>query len=76
LPWDQPYLETCCRSALHRAWLARADGRPEDGIDAGCLRRLRAMGLIAAEQAGRLIPSAAGLIRHAEEIARLRPDRR
>jgi len=45
MPWDQPYLETCCRSALHRLVLAGSAGRPGDLKDAGCLRRLADMGL-------------------------------
>ena len=28
--WDEPYLETCCRSALHRLVLSGAVGRPPD----------------------------------------------
>lgn len=45
MTWDQPYLETCCRSALHRLVLAGSAGRPGDLKDAGCLRRLADMGL-------------------------------
>ena len=45
MAWDQPYLETCCRSALHRLVLAGLAGRPGDLKDAGCLRRLADMGL-------------------------------
>lgn len=45
MTWDQPYLETCCRSALHRLRLAGSAGRPGDLKDAGCLRRLAEMGL-------------------------------
>lgn len=45
MAWDQPYLETCCRSALHRLVLAGSAGRPGDLKDAGCLRRLAGMGL-------------------------------
>jgi hypothetical protein len=47
MAWDQPYLETCCRSALHRLVLAGSAGRPGDLKDAGCLRRLAEMGLAA-----------------------------
>ena len=51
--WDQPYLETCCRSALHRLLLAGGAGRPADLKDAGCLRRLEAKGLAEPRADGR-----------------------
>ena len=37
--WDQPYLETCCRSALHRLLLAGGTGRPADLKDAAAALR-------------------------------------
>ena len=72
--WSEPYLETCCRSALHRLLLCgeagRPDGRHQELKDARCLDRLRALGL--AEHRGdryRITPS--GQARHALEIMRV-----
>ncbi|NVN30328.1 hypothetical protein HUK83_08275, partial [Endobacter medicaginis] len=47
---DEPYLETCCRSALHRLTLCDARGRPPVAEltvvkDARCLARLEGLGL-------------------------------
>lgn len=67
--WDQPYLETCCRSALHRLFLAGRDGRPDDLADAPCLRRLGAMALV--EHGGtRFRLTEAGRVRHRREVLR------
>jgi hypothetical protein len=70
--WAEPYLETCCRSALHRLLLSDAAGRP-DGLTVGpCLARLAEMGLaerfgsLASERRYRITP--AGLSRHVQEI--------
>jgi hypothetical protein len=68
--WNEPYLETCCRSALHRLMLAAAAGRPGDGLDAGCLRRLAGMGLALRRPDGRLVVTPAGEERHAREVLR------
>ena len=65
--WNEPYLETCCRSALHRLTLVGSPGRPSGLKDGPCLERLAAMGL-AEEQGGRYRISAAGLARHRSEI--------
>jgi hypothetical protein len=67
--WKQPYLETCCRSALHRLALADAAGRPTTETDAPCLRRLIGMGLVELrpDERAHLLP--AGRDRHATEIA-------
>lgn len=72
--WDEPYLETCCRSARHRLTLVGAGGRP-DGLPSGikdgpCLARLGAMGF--AEQRGdrRWVLTASGAARHAGEVLR------
>ena len=43
--WHEPYLETCCRSALHRLTLVGGPGRPDGLKDGPCLERLQAMGL-------------------------------
>lgn len=67
--WNEPYLESCCRAALHRLWLAGAEGRPDDVPDAACLRRLAAMGLCQPSPGrNRFLPTAAGDARHASEI--------
>ena len=65
--YDEPYLETCCRSALHRVVLAGAAGRPGTEKDAPCLARLARLGLVAETQ-GRWRVTAAGSARHAREI--------
>ncbi len=67
--WNEPYLETCCRSALHRLTLCGAPGRPAGLKDGPCLERLSAMGL-AAEQDGRYHLTDAGRARHGSEILR------
>jgi hypothetical protein len=69
--WKQPYLETCCRSALHRLVLAGDAGRPPALKDGGCLERLAAMGLAAPRADGRYTLTEAGVERHAREIAKL-----
>jgi hypothetical protein len=68
--WNEPYLETCCRSALHRLWLVGASGRPAGLKDGPCLERLAGMRL--AEPCGdaRFAITEAGRMRHAEEIMR------
>ena len=43
--WNQPYLETCCRAALHRLYLSGPAGRPAGQMDEPCQYRLEAMGL-------------------------------
>ena len=45
--WNEPYLETCCRSALHRLWLSGRAGRPAAYTDGPCLVRLAGLGLAA-----------------------------
>ncbi len=66
--WDQPYLETCCRSALHRLTLAGTVGRPPEPKDLPCLQRLDEMGLAALRDDGRYGITEAGSTRHASEI--------
>jgi len=67
--WHEPYLETCCRSALHRLTLVGGPGRPDGLKDGPCLERLQAMGL-ARQRAGdgRFEITAEGWARHAQEI--------
>lgn len=69
--WNEPYLETCCRSALHRLKLAGGLGRPDGLKDGPCLQRLSAMGFAVRREDGRFIPTAAGLERHAQEILKI-----
>lgn len=66
--WNQPYLETCCRSALHRLSLCGAAGRPAGLKDGPCLERLAGMALVRARADGRYEMTAAGIERHASEI--------
>ena len=70
--WDEPYLETCCRSALHRLTLVDAAGRPGGLKDGPCLERLAGMGL-AAERGGRFHITDAGWERHRSEIMKVLP---
>ena len=70
--WNQPYLETCCRAALHRLSLVGTGGRP-DGLPSGvkdgpCLARLQGMGLARLRPDERYELTAAGSDRHASEI--------
>ena len=69
--FNQPYLETCCRSALHRLVLAGDAGRPPALKDGGCLQRLAAMGLAEQHADGRFALTEAGRERHTREIAGL-----
>lgn len=65
--WNEPYLETCCRSALHRLTLCGAPGRPSGLKDGPCLERLSGMGF-AVERDGRFHATDAGRARHNAEI--------
>ncbi len=65
--WTQPYLETCCRAALHRLYLAGSAGRPADQMDCPCLERLAAMGhCVRSGQRFKLTSD--GTQRHATEV--------
>jgi hypothetical protein len=66
--WNQPYLETCCRSALHRLLLCGIPGRPAGLKDGPCLARLVDLGLAEQRADKRYDPTAAGRDRHALEI--------
>lgn len=66
--WDQPYLETCCRAALHRLYLAGPAGRPADQMDAPCLVRLAGMGLCDQRSDERFTLNPEGTQRHATEV--------
>ena len=59
--WNQPYLETCCRSALHRLVLSGAAGRPAGLKDGPCLARLADAGLATRRADERFAVTEAGL---------------
>jgi hypothetical protein len=66
--WDEPYLETCCRAALHRLTLCGPPGRPPGLKDAPCLERLSGMGLVQLRQDRRYEITEAGRLRHRREV--------
>jgi hypothetical protein len=66
--WNEPYLETCCRSALHRLSLAGPLGRPGGLKDGPCLQRLERMGLVRQRADGRYELTAAGAARHWRDV--------
>lgn len=66
--WSQPYLETCCRAALHRVHLCGQLGRPAGLADDPCLQRLAAMGLCCQRKDGRFVITEPGQHRHATEV--------
>ena len=69
--WHEPYLETCCRSALHRLTLVGGIGRPQGLADQPCLARLQGMGLARLRETdGRFEITGPGRARHAREILR------
>jgi hypothetical protein len=68
--WNEPYLETCCRSALHRLTQCGAAGRPPGLKDGPCLERLAARGFAAQRPDGRFEITPSGTARHAREILR------
>jgi hypothetical protein len=72
--WTDPYLESCCRSALHRVMLAGVAGRPQGLKDGPCLARLAGMGLVFQREDGRYALTPRGIRRHAAEVA-ARPSR-
>lgn len=69
--WDEPYLETCCRSTLHRLLLCGDVGRPEGLKDQPCLERLEAMGFVVRREDGRFVLTESGRERHRTEIGPL-----
>ncbi len=66
--WNEPYLETCCRSALHRLALSGAVGRPSGLKDGPCLARLAGMNCARQRDDGRYEITAAGLVTHSREV--------
>jgi hypothetical protein len=69
--WNEPYLETCCRSALHRLVLCADAGRPPGLKDGPCLHRLAGMGFARERADGRYEITATGRARHDSEILHL-----
>lgn len=67
--WNEPYLETCCRSALHRLMLSGSTGRPTGLKDGPCLMRLAAMGFAENQPNGRFAITGAGVLLHEQVIA-------
>ncbi len=72
MTWDEPYLETCCRAALHRLMLAGPAGRPDASPDSPCLHRLAGMGLASRRADLRFGATPAGVARHGTEVLRRR----
>jgi hypothetical protein len=70
--WNEPYLETCCRSALHRLTLCGPAGRPGGLKDGPCLERLAGMSFARERDDRRYEITKAGLVRHAQ-VVRGRP---
>jgi hypothetical protein len=66
--WNEPYLESCCRSALHRLMLSGAPGRPDGLKDGRCLERLETLGLAQQRADHRFTATEAGRLRHADEV--------
>jgi len=66
--WNEPYLESCCRSALHRLTLVNAQGRPPGLADEPCLMRLQNLGLAEQRAGGHFAITAPGRARHSSEI--------
>ena len=71
--WNEPYLETCCRSALHRLALVGTTGRPAGLKDGPCLDRLAGMNLARQGPDGRFTLTPAGTTRHAREVLKADP---
>lgn len=68
--WNEPYLETCCRAALHRLTLCGPAGRPPGLKDGPCLERMAGMGFACERADGRYEVTSEGADRHASEILR------
>ncbi len=66
--WNEPFLESCCRSALHRLTLVGPPGRPDGLKDGPCLARLAAMGLARLREDGRYDISEDGRANHARLV--------
>lgn len=66
--WNEPFLESCCRSALHRLTLVGPPGRPDGLKDGPCLARIAAIGLARLRSDGRYEISDDGRVHHARLI--------
>lgn len=66
--WNEPYLETCCRSALHRLSLSGRHGRPHGLKDEPCLERLTRKGLACVGEDSRFHITQDGEVRHRSEV--------
>lgn len=66
--WNEPYLETCCRSALHRLRLSGKHGRPHGLKDEPCLERLTRKGLACVGEDDRFHITQDGEARHRSEV--------
>jgi hypothetical protein len=66
--WNEPYLETCCRSALHRLKLSGKAGRPSGYKDGPCLERLAGLGLAAPRGDTRYEMTTEGISWHSQAI--------
>mgnify|MGYP003364971033 CR=1 FL=1 len=69
--WNEPYLETCCRSALHRLCLAGSVGRPTGLRDDPCLKRMTEMGFVHQTPEGRFFVTDEGAARHTSEVLKI-----
>lgn len=70
--FDHPYLETCCRSALHRLLLCGEAGRPAGLKDGACLLRLEHLGLAQHRPDGRFAITEEGLRQHDDLVSPVR----
>lgn len=71
MAWAEPYLESCCRCALHRLKLAEPSGRPIESRDAPCLVRLCTEGFAREAIDGRIHLTSQGAARHEVEIVQM-----
>jgi len=66
--YRDPYLESCCRSALHRLTLCGPEGRPAGQKDEPCMTRLIGMALVRKRDDGRYEITPSGRGRHSREV--------
>ncbi len=69
--WTEPYLETCCRAALHRLFLSADKGRPAGMSDEPCLQRLSGMALCRRVAGSRYVLTESGAARHRKEVLKM-----
>lgn len=68
MAWNEPYLETCCRSALHRLTLSGPIGRPPGLKDGPCLERLAEMNAARLRSDGQYEITDAGRAWHESQV--------